>query len=284
DITGSIENVGTQTITSFDLHYSIDNGPTVTETVNGVSIAPFSSYLFSHSTPWNSASNGMYDIDVWTSLPNGNADEDQTNDSANATIEVGPGIPNIIDDYLTTIPVLTVVGNSSHSLNTPRDLDFHPTLSRNELWVINKDAENTGGSTVTFYDAGLMTQTHEWKRDGNAWHFMSLPTGIAFSRTDFFGTSTGVYDANHNGGAPFTGPSLWTSDPAIYAQPSGGNGSHMDMLHESPYSQGIAHEVDNVYWVVDGFNSDVVRYDFADDHGPGNSYHGDAKVYRYALF
>lgn len=54
------------------------------------------------------------------------------------------------------------------------------------------------------------------------------------------------------------------------------------MLHTSPYSQGIAHEVDNVYWVVDGYSNDIVRYDFKDDHGPGNDDHNDAVVHRYA--
>ena len=99
-------------------------------------------------------------------------------------------------------------------------------------------------------------------------------------------SSPGVFDANHNGGAPFTGPTLWESDMTIYAEPPppGGNGSHMDMLHESPYSQGIAHEKANIYWVVDGYSDDVVRYDFGNDHGPGQHYHGDAIVRRFSDF
>jgi hypothetical protein len=64
-------------------------------------------------------------------------------------------------------------------------------------------------------------------------------------------------------------------------QPSGGNGSHLDMLHGSPFSMGIAHEVDNVFWVCDDWNKDIVRYDFVGDHGPGNDDHSDAIVNRY---
>ncbi|MFT7588327.1 MAG: hypothetical protein ACI959_000534, partial [Limisphaerales bacterium] len=89
------------------------------------------------------------------------------------------------------------------------------------------------------------------------------------------------YDANHDGGTPFTGPALWDSNLDVYAMPSGGNGSHIDMLHASPYSMGIAHEIDNVFWVFDANSNDIVRYDFADDHGPGNTFHGDAIVRRY---
>jgi sugar lactone lactonase YvrE len=58
-------------------------------------------------------------------------------------------------------------------------------------------------------------------------------------------------------------------------------GSHLDMLHESPYCMGIAHDRDNVYWVFDGHNDDIVRYDFQDDHGPGNDDHSDGIVWRY---
>ncbi|MCB0820830.1 MAG: T9SS type A sorting domain-containing protein, partial [Bacteroidetes bacterium] len=78
------------------------------------------------------------------------------------------------------------------------------------------------------------------------------------------------------------GPTLWSSDLDVFAQPSGGNGSHLDMLHESPYSQGIAAETDNVFWVFDGYNHDLVRYDFAEDHNPGNSWHGDAIIHRFS--
>jgi len=101
----------------------------------------------------------------------------------------------------------------------------------------------------------------------------------------FFSTSPGIFDANQNGGDPFTGPTLWSADTAIYAATIYGPlGSHFDMLHVTPNSQGIAHERWNKYWVVDGFNGDVVMHDFAVDHGAGNSYHGDAIIRRYADF
>ena len=79
---------------------------------------------------------------------------------------------------------------------------------------------------------------------------MSLPSGISFSTNGNFATSPSVFDANHNGGTPFTGPSLWSSDPSIYAQPSGGNGSHIDMLHENPNALGIESEEKNIFYDV----------------------------------
>ena len=75
--------------------------------------------------------------------------------------------------------------------------------------------ESSGGSTVTFFNAGAASMDWMWKRDPNAWHFMSLPSGIAMGDNGFFSTCPGVYDANHNGGDPFTGPTHWNADTSI---------------------------------------------------------------------
>jgi sugar lactone lactonase YvrE len=74
---------------------------------------------------------------------------------------------------------------------------------------------------------------------------------------------------------------LWSTNLDIYAQPSNGNGSHMDMLHGSPFSMGIENEKDNIYWVFDGYNRNICRYNFNNDHGPGNDNHTDGTIYRY---
>lgn len=182
-------------------------------------------------------------------------------------------------EYGLNQPEMQVFATSADNVNIPQDLDFHPTRDM-ELWVVNKDEDVTGGSTVTIQNAGSTNQLKVWRRDGNAWHFMALPSAIAFSNNGNFATTANIRDANRQGGT-FTGPSLWSSDMNIYAKPSGGNGSHLDMVHGSPFCMGIAAESDNIFWVFDGFNGHLVRYDFVDDHGPGNDYHGDALVHRY---
>lgn len=282
DITGQLHSRSTNILTSIDVNYQIDNGPVVSAPFTGLNIAPFTEYSFTHPIQWNALVNGTYNLKVWATNLNGNADMDNTNDTVQKSVVVGPGIPNLIDGYVGIIPLQTVIANSSDGILVPRDLDFHPTLSNYELWVILKSTEANGGKTVKISNAGQGGQTELVQQDGNAYHFMSLPTGIAFSENGNFSNSPGVFDANHDGGTPFTGPALWSSDPAIYAQPSGGNGSHLDMLHESPYSMGIAHESDNIFWVNDGNNNCVTRYDFGGDHGPGNDDHSNGIVRRYS--
>ncbi|MFT4778186.1 MAG: hypothetical protein ACI80P_000256 [Flavobacteriales bacterium] len=280
-IEGVLFNYGSDVLNSVYLSCLFDGIEVLNENFDGLFLEGYEDFEFEFSVPLD-LSYGDHEITVEIISVNGAEDENANNNSLAKAIVRGDPRPNVIDGYLDVVPEMTVIGTTANSLDTPRDLAFHPTLTRYELWVVNEETESSGGSTTTFFNAGQSDQDYEWRTDGNAWHFMSLPTGIDFGENENFATSPGVYDANHNGGEAFTGPALWSSDMDIYAMPSGGNGSHLDMLHVSPYSQGIAHEVDNVYWVVDGYNNDIVRYDFADDHGPGNSFHGDAIIHRYA--
>jgi hypothetical protein len=287
DVKGNIENPGTVTITSLDISYSVDGGAAVTMPLTGLFIANAQTAAFIHPTQWN-APLGQHTMKVWTSNVNGTSgDVNGVNDTVTTVVNIVPGIPNIIDSYIGVTPTITQIGNAADQLDKPSDLDFHPDLARKELWVVNKRNENSGGSVTIYDNAGDPGQTDQNLVDGNAWHFMSLPTAIAFSGNSNFGTSQGVWDANHSApygsGSPFTGPSLWSSDLGIFAQNAGPgtNGSHLDMLHETPWGQGIASEKENAFWINDGNSNDIVRYDFAEDHGPGNDYHGDATVYRY---
>jgi hypothetical protein len=284
-IGGTIINNGLTTIENLEITYTPSGGSPVVETLSGLNVESFEYYNFSLPAAWTPGTEGVYNVDVEITAVNGMIDEDETNNALDFDIEIFQKVtaPNIVDEYLNTVPVFTPMSTGADNLNKPTDLDFFPILAKNELWVVNQRVENDGGSTTTFYNAGEPDQSSLHRVDGNAWHFMSLPTGFAFSDNGNFATSAGVQDANHGGGT-FTGPSLWSSDPDIYAQPSGGNGSHLDMLHGSPFSMGIASETENAFWVFDGWNNEIVRYDFVDDHGPGNDDHSDAIIRRYKDF
>lgn len=282
-IATTIFNNGVNAITSLEVSYSVNGGAPVVATESGLNIEPFTAYEFHHPTPWTADASGLYDVTVEITAVNGGSDEEAANNSLSAETEIFPHVvaPNRIDEYLLAAPIFTTIATSANQLDKPTDLDFFPILGKNELWVVNERTEALGGSTLTIYNPDSSAAEFLPRVDGNAWHFMSLPTGIAFSKENFnFATSPGVKDANHNNGT-FTGPALWSSDPDIYAQPSGGNGSHLDMLHGSPYSMGIASEGDNAFWVFDGWNETIVRYDFRGDHGPGNDDHANGIVRRY---
>ena len=183
-------------------------------------------------------------------------------------------------------PEFTVIADSEDSVNRPNDLAFHPHEDRaGELWLINENSTATGGSTVTIFDAGTEDQETLWLRDGNAWHFLAMPTAMAFADNGKWASGTGLQDNNQNNGT-WAGPTLWSSDFEIYAAvgdpPTGEvNGSHLDMLHGSPYSMGIAYEENNAYWVFDGYNEHIVLYDFVAPHPPGGYDHSNGEIFRH---
>ncbi len=222
----------------------------------------------------------------------------------------------------------------------PFDLDFAPS---GQLWVLHRHSERDGYSDsldcprrafsdagFTDHDCGSLEGTTvtitspempematvgngrtRTVTDGNSWHFMRRPGGLAFGAesttiqpdspgadntrggsyirepqtyTETFATCIEHATANFTDEAPFIGASLWTTDPSIYngTDGIGGNGSHLDMVHATQYCMGIAYEgAGNVYWLFNGQDGMLDRYDFAEPHVPGHFYHGDATVDRY---
>ncbi len=176
-----------------------------------------------------------------------------------------------------------IIANSSNQIDRPTDLDFNPQ-DMNQLWILNHGGEN-GGTTVMITDAGTDDVAYDYRKDGNAWHFMVFADALAFGDT-VWATTHNYFNANRATFGAWCGPSMWPSDLDIYARvgtpPSGGvNGSHYDMVHQSPYSSGIAYESENTFWVNEGATKSIARYKFEEAHPPGGSNHGDAQVFRY---
>ena len=82
-----------------------------------------------------------------------------------------------LDHYTTSTNTFKEIANSTHQVNNPQDLDFVPGR-QNEWWVLNKEAN--GGSTVLIFDAGLPTQSSQFRRDSHNEHFMARAVAIAF--------------------------------------------------------------------------------------------------------
>lgn len=196
-----------------------------------------------------------------------------------------------IDAYVldTTKNNFVLVASTANSLSSPVDLDFHPDQTKrpNELWILNQGTNSSGGSTEIVFDANKTNRTYNYVKDGNAWHFMAMASAMAFGN-DLWATSADILDANRQTGK-YTGPTLWPSDLKVYGivgNPSTQteNGSHLSMIHQSPYGKGIAFEKDNIYWVLDGYEGNIKRYDFGDPHQPGGEDHSGGGVSVFSEF
>ena len=177
-----------------------------------------------------------------------------------------------------------VVGTKSDGLDTPRDLAFDADTP-DRLWVVN-----AGLQGVVIYDhAGTPEQKAQRRGDIFAAHFMSNPTALAIGAKSTFATCSESRDEWNGAAQPiddFMGPTLWSSYLDVFATANqergiGKEGSHLDMLHESPWCMGIEHDTNNVYYAFDGLHGQIVRYDFRKDHGPGGTDHSDGAVQRF---
>jgi hypothetical protein len=185
------------------------------------------------------------------------------------------------------------IAGASDGLSTPTDLAFN-SARPDELWVVNHKTDEV---TIIHNPGDAAARSFESFYDPAANHFLERVSSIAFSDGELFGScqnSTNTYDGQ-GAANNFMGPTLWTSDLDIFALSNplavdfvsdlfgfpADLGSHLDMLHESPNCMGIEWDHDNVYWVFDGEDGAIVRYDFAEDHGPGFDDHSDGIISRY---
>ncbi len=184
----------------------------------------------------------------------------------------------------------------------PTDLAFNSFVG-DELWITLRqpltdktcDYGNTTGcpwligEVAIVEGATTMPDTPpviELKQDANAWHFMRRPTSLSFNTDDTFSSCGEAYTDNYEDqDPPYAGPVLWSADPSIFgAKPpadSPTDSTHIDMLHESPYCMGVAHDHANVYWVFNGDAGSLDRYDFHQPHEPGGDDHSDGELERY---
>lgn len=125
-ITGTLQNNGTTTVTSFDINYTINGGTAVTAAHPAVNMATFGTANFTHPTMWNPATTGTYTIEAWASNINGNPDQNTSNDKITFTVDV-------VDTVVTRNSCLEVFTSSTCGPcapgNAQMDNNVVPTIS-----------------------------------------------------------------------------------------------------------------------------------------------------------
>lgn len=89
-ITGTVQNMGSTAITSFDIAYQVNDEAPVSMSVSDVSIESWTSYNFEFPEMW-SAEPGAYDITVTISNINGGADNNAANDVLVKNVVIASG-------------------------------------------------------------------------------------------------------------------------------------------------------------------------------------------------
>lgn len=92
-IAGKVKSLGGDTVTAYKINYSINGGTPVSHTLSSQSIMPFTTVAFSHPTPFNATTSGAYNVKVWASEINGQADLNTDNDTIEASFVVVSQVP-----------------------------------------------------------------------------------------------------------------------------------------------------------------------------------------------
>jgi sugar lactone lactonase YvrE len=192
------------------------------------------------------------------------------------------------DAQPTTIPVLgnglhtlkaveqKVVATRDDGLDGPTDVALHP-IRKDELWITSQNDD----AMVIIFDVGLPGRKAGKAKTPTGQHFLANPSGLAFNLDDGMLATIHEEDQITQATTPwdFMGPTLWSSGLTAF---DGGHSSHLDMLHNTPNGMGIAWDRGNAYWVFDGQNGSLTRYDFQHPHVPGGTDHTDGVIRRYA--
>jgi hypothetical protein len=98
-ISGMMTNEGGNTITSMTLNYSVDGGAPVAQALSSLSIAPLSSYNFTHSTNWTPGTTGNHTVKIWASNINSSADMVNSNDTITKVVYAAASLAQRIPLY-----------------------------------------------------------------------------------------------------------------------------------------------------------------------------------------
>jgi hypothetical protein len=147
-VEGTLINLGTETVSSFDLNYSVDGGAPVTQVFSGVSIPFGGEYNFSHSTGFTPSAAGDYEITAYASNINGGADAVPANDEASTSITV-------FENAVQRVPLFEIFTSSTCGPCTPGNENFHSIVDPKpeEEFVSIKyqqDFPGTGDPYATF--------------------------------------------------------------------------------------------------------------------------------------
>jgi DNA-binding beta-propeller fold protein YncE len=114
---------------------------------------------------------------------------------------------------------------------------------------------------------------------------MNLPPASAFGIESMsgFGQQWASCGDNDNGGNMFMGPTLYSSDEHLLGkQTYEGRGTHLDMLHSTPFCRGIAWGgAKNTFYTFNAYNKSIEYYDFQSNHEPGGDDHSDGIIRRF---
>ena len=204
DITGVLSNVGTETITSFDLNYSVNGGTTVTSTISSVNIPMLGSYSFTHPTTWTPTVAGSYEIKIWANNLNGtHTDSNASNDTITKMISIATmsvqRIP-LYETFTSSTCGPCVAGNTNMDALFAANPNKWVCVKYQMSWPGAGDPYYTaeGGVRRTFYGVNSVPrQEIDGGYDGNSSSVKQADFDAAYAIPSFMGITANLTLGGH---------------------------------------------------------------------------------------
>lgn len=137
---------GSANVTSYDMNYSVNNGPAVTGGVSSVNIATQAGSTGTHPTAWTPASSGTYNFKVWASNINGNADMYNFNDTLAFDVTVVDTLvprTTLLEVFTSSTCVPCVAGNANMDDNVVPNITNYTVIKYQQDFPGNGDPYQT---------------------------------------------------------------------------------------------------------------------------------------------
>jgi hypothetical protein len=188
-ISGDLQNLGNNTITSMDINYSIDGGAANTENVSGLSLSTGDYYSFNHGSNWSPANMGTYTIDVWASNINGSMDMNTTNDTVSGSVTVyanGTLRRPMLESFTSSTCGPCAPGNVNTAAVTSLYGDDEYSMLKYQMsWPGAGDPYYTdeGGDRRSYYNVSavpdLVVDGNDWQGNSNSLTNIEIDNAIA---------------------------------------------------------------------------------------------------------
>jgi len=187
-------------------------------------------------------------------------------------------------------PVAPEIGTGDHSaasvtlttmvegLRQPTGIAFNPERPT-QFWITNWATD-----AFTIVDTAAEMPAEPLTIRDRSYHFLVYPTSLAFGGDGTVGTCQETANDYRGRAMPnnFMGPVVHTTDIDQLRTSRGPSGTHLDMLHHTPWCMGIASTQPREFWVFNGAEGAIDKYQFGEWHAPGADDHADGLTWRFA--
>lgn len=173
DIDGTIKNVGTEIISSFDVSYNINNGTESSVlTVSGLNLEMNDTYDFTHDAPYSFSETGNYTIEVNISNVNSGGEINIANNALEETIIIGQ------NNSLNKTLLLEYIGSNDQPIGGGL-MDIYATGQSSLYSDIIDNPSTYSKSTLISYELEPDPyETQDCISRENYYNYSSMPTNI----------------------------------------------------------------------------------------------------------